>query len=69
MTPLNFQPHSRPVVKMSITGRYLGVYDSVSEAARESNLSRTAITNALNKKAGVQRSGGYVWKYVSDLAR
>ena len=68
MTPFNQQPHSRPVLQMSITGRYLGVYESVSEAARETKLSRTAITNALNKKAGLQFSGGYVWKYVADLA-
>lgn len=67
MTPLNYQPHSKPVLQMNLTGRYLGVFVSVSEAARMTNLSRTAITNALNKKAGLQYSGGYLWKYVSEI--
>lgn len=69
MTPFvkNYQPHSRPVVMMTITGRLVNVYHSVSEAARASKISRTAITNALNKDAGLQLSGGYVWRYVSEL--
>lgn len=69
MTPFlpNHQPHARPVVQMNHTGKYVGVYESVSEAARETGISRTAITNALTKEHGLQYCGGYLWKYISDL--
>ena len=65
---LRKQPNCRPVVQMTITGRIIRSYYSVSEAARMSGISRTALTNALMKKSGLQYSGGYVWKYLSDIS-
>jgi len=64
---MNKQPHARPVIQMSFTGKPIAVFYSVSEAARETKLSRTAITNALSQKSGLHFSGGFIWKYISDL--
>lgn len=61
------QPHSKPVVQMTHTGRLIEVYLSVSKASRMTGISRTAITNALSQRSGIHLSGGYIWKYVSDL--
>jgi len=64
---MNEQPHARPLLQMGQTGRPLKVFYSVSEAARMTGISRTAITNALSKKSGLHYSGGFLWKYISDL--
>ena len=63
---MRFQKTNRKVVQLSITGRLIHVYYSVSEAARVTTISRTAITNALKKTSGLQYSGGYIWKYIED---
>lgn len=63
---MRFQKTNRQVVQLYITGRVCAMFYSVSEAARVTKISRTAITNALRKESGLQVSGGYVWKYADD---
>ena len=51
-----------PVAKMDLNGDMLGVYSSLSEAARENAIHRDSITSAAR---GMRRTaGGYLWKFI-----
>jgi len=60
------QSKCRPIVQMLVTGEVINQYYSISEAHRQTGVSRTAISNALAKNGGLQLSGGYLWKYSDD---
>ena len=64
---LRKQKRCKPIVQLSITGQFLNLYYSISEAHRQTGVSRTAICNALAKSSGLQLSGGYIWKYSKDF--
>lgn len=63
---LRRQSKCRPVVQLSITGAFINQYYSISEAHRQTGISRSAISNILAKRSGLQISGGFIWKYLDD---
>lgn len=51
----------RPILRYSILGDFMKEYSSVTAAAKELGLGRTAIANNLSNR--IKTSGGYVFKY------
>lgn len=60
-------PKCRPILQLTITGRFIAEHHSINGAARTTGILRTAINNALAKKSGLSYSGGFVWRYKSDF--
>lgn len=53
--------YSNPIIQYSLQGEKIKEWKTVSNAARELNISRSAIANCLS---GVNKtSGGFIWKY------
>jgi hypothetical protein len=52
------------VVKLSITGEFISIYDSLMEAARQNNINQGNITNCL--KGRCKSVGGFKWKLLED---
>jgi hypothetical protein len=46
------------------TGQVMGVFDSVSDAARHTNIDRTGISKAIN--GTYKQAGGYIWRSIDD---
>lgn len=51
----------KEVLKCSLDGTILEKYNSVSEASRQNNLSKTSISRVCRRER--ESSGGYIWKY------
>ena len=51
----------KEVLKCSMDGTVLAKYNSVSEASRDNNLSKTSISRVCRGER--ESSGGYIWKY------
>jgi hypothetical protein len=51
----------KEVLKCSMDGKVLTKYNSVSEASKENNLSKTSISRVCRGER--ESSGGYIWKY------
>ena len=54
----------KPVMKLTMDGREIAVYESVTVAARQHGISHTQISKAVRGKA--KTAAGYKWKYVPD---
>lgn len=52
---------AKPVLQFSIGGEYMAEYESISEAARISDIPRQRITSCLVRKT--REAGGYIWKW------
>jgi hypothetical protein len=63
---LKNQSKIQPIVQLTITGIFLNEYISISEASRQTKISRTGISNCLSKKHGLHTAGGYLWRYRFD---
>lgn len=44
--------------------KVIAIYDSISNAARATNINRKCINDCCNKK--IKTSGGYIWKFLSE---
>ena len=51
---------SKPVIKLDASGRVVNIYNSISEAALENNVSRGTIRNWINDTS---KTNEYHWKY------
>lgn len=51
----------KEILKCSMDGKVLAKYNSVSEASKENNLSKTSISRVCRGER--ESSGGYIWKY------
>ena len=64
--PLTYDsdPQKKPVCQYECNGILVDVYESISEASRETGISITGIRHALR---GLQKqAGGYIWMYKED---
>lgn len=59
--PYKESGNKRPVEQYSITGEYIGVFESILEASRISGISDTSIISSCKKEKSI--CGGYQWKY------
>lgn len=60
------QKTNRAVLQLTIKGRLVGEFYSISEAARQTDIGRTNISNALANQSGIKTAGGYIWDYKSN---
>jgi len=51
----------RPVLKISLEGKMIKEYESISKASKENNISKGNINNVCKGKR--KTAGGYKWKY------
>lgn len=56
--------HKKPVVQYDLSGKIIATYDSISDAARATDINRKGINDCCNKK--IKTSGGYIWKFLSE---
>ena len=56
-------PNSRPIYQYSLNGDYIKRWDTITEAAKEYQLSTGNITHAAINKYGMRQTGGYQWSY------
>ena len=68
-TKIKMQSNSqcKPILQLTITGKFITEHHSINGAARTTGILRTAINNALAKKSGLSYSGGFIWRYKSDF--
>jgi hypothetical protein len=59
---------SIPVLQMEMCGKPIRIHPSATEAAKCVSVGRTAINNALMKKSGLRKSGGFLWCYWCELS-
>lgn len=61
--PMNLKDERRkPVIQMDLQGNFITQYNSVSEAARQTGISKTCIARCCRVER--DKSGGFKWKYV-----
>jgi hypothetical protein len=63
---MRYQKSNRAVLQLTIKGRLVGEFYSISEAARQTKIGRTNISNVLKNQSGIKTAGGYIWNYESD---
>lgn len=63
-TGLHLTDGDKAVVQCLLDGTPIKVYRSISEASRETGISRGAIGNVASKKKKYKTAGGYIWNYV-----
>lgn len=59
-------PNARPVIQLSLSGKKLGVFTSITEAASAVRMRRSTIGSALQGKS--KTAGGFKWEYVELIA-
>lgn len=60
------QPYRKVVNQYDLGGNLLRTYKSISEAAREAELSKTSISDVCNGKEKCNTAGGFVWRFDGD---
>lgn len=56
--------NKKSVVQYDLSGNIIAMYDSISDAARATDINRKCINDCCNKK--IKTSGGYIWKFLSE---
>ena len=59
--PLTIIHSSKPIKQFDKKGNFIKEFTGIKQAAKELNLSNTAIGNCLNGRS--KTSGGFIWKY------
>ena len=59
-------PKRKKVKQFSINGELIKIWDSITEAALQLNLSTSTISRCCNGHIGRKTYGGYVWRYIND---
>lgn len=59
--PLTIIHSSKPIKQFDKEGNFIKEFTGITQAAKELNLSSTAIGNCLNGRS--KTSGGFIWKY------
>lgn len=62
--PMKNTGNKKSVVQYDLSGKVIAIYDSISNAARATNINRKCINDCCNKK--IKTSGGYIWKFLSE---
>ena len=61
-------PFNKEILQFTITGRLLARYQSISEASRETNITRRTIQKALKIRSGLRLGKEFIWTYRSDFS-
>lgn len=56
-----------PVVQLTITGRLIGVFESVTAAAEHIGVTRKQIIRCCRSDNSLSTSKGYRWRYAKDV--
>lgn len=62
--PIKNTGNKKSVIQYDLSGNIIATYDSISEAARATDINRKCINDCCNKK--IKTSGGYIWKFLSE---
>ena len=62
--PMKNTGNKKSVVQYDLSGNIIAMYDSISDAARATDINRKCINDCCNKK--IKTSGGYIWKFLSE---
>ena len=60
----NLNNESEPVIQLTMNGQYIDVFNSMSQADNELDISNASIGEAA--KGRRKQAGGYKWRFVND---